>query len=121
MKRCLVALALVLPLLDPLALLAKAWAAGESSCRDHACLCARRCPPKPSPAEPCHGKGGQGPAMRGTCSHDQAAALGAMSPAVLPAEARPAVLSLLDLAPGSSAGAKSTGFGEIDPPPPRAH
>ena len=121
MKRRLLILALLPTLLDPLALVARARAAEEHECRDHVCLCARHCPPKPSRAQSCHESAQQGPAMRGVCHHDQATMLASGAPAVLPAEPRPAAVppaAVLRCPPATRA--LPSGFARIDPPPPKS-
>jgi hypothetical protein len=120
MKRTLLSLALVLPLIEPLGLFAKAVRAEGHECRDHVCMCARRCPPKKRAQEPCHGDAGARPTVRSACNHDQAGALGSVTPAVVPAEARRAVVPVFEFELSSVVGGMPSGFGEIDPPPPRA-
>jgi len=120
MKRRLLVLALLPAMLEPLALFAKARAAEKHECRDHVCMCARRCPPKRGREEPCHESANQGPALRGACNHDQTATLASAAPAILPAVAGLAIVppAAVSNAPFVAEGHPS-GFTQLDPPPPR--
>jgi len=115
-----VALAALLPLLEPAAVGLSAWAATQPhECSDHSCFCARRCPPKREGSD-CHGASRSEAAMTGSCHRGEAPRVGAITPYVLPepvhtgsaGRAEPAVHPLrLDVQPG---------FSRIDSPPPRA-
>jgi hypothetical protein len=120
MKRRLLGLTLVLPLLDPLALFVRASAAGAHECRDHVCMCARRCPPMKDAPGPWHGHAGERPTLRGACNHDPAGVIGSVTPGVPPAAAWRAVAPSLAFEQCAAAGVTPQGFAEIDPPPPRA-
>lgn len=117
MRRRLLSLALLILLLDPVALLTRAWLPSDSSCRDHPCLCVRRCPPDRI-LLPCHGERREGPGMQGACSHDQTVVVGSTTPAILPLGARLASLVRVASAVPERAGVLSAGFDRIEPPPP---
>jgi hypothetical protein len=119
MMRRLLALALATVVLDPLAPFAGAWAAAQP-CRDHVCLCARHCPPQRSPAQSCHRSAPEDPSVRAACSHDEAARLASVAPAVLPAGTRPVVTPLVEFAVAAGDEDPTPGFRTIVPPPPRS-
>jgi hypothetical protein len=120
-RRRAVALAVLLPLLEPAAVGLSAWAATlPHECADHSCLCtARRCPPKRSAAG-CHKESAREAAMTGGCHRGEAAKVGAITPYVLPAPAEtgpawgdgPAVAFVVD--------DTHPGFSRLDSPPPRS-
>jgi hypothetical protein len=120
MRRRLLSLVLVLPLLEPLSFLAKGATAGDHECHDHVCMCARRCPPRRSLERPCHGSAEEPQQVRGACSHDQVGALGSVKIAVLTATSFLAALPALDLAPPLVGSSLPSGHTRIDPLPPRA-
>jgi hypothetical protein len=117
-RRRAVALAVLLPLLEPATVGFSAWAATQPhECRDHSCFCARRCPPQGEGSD-CHGARSES-AMTGSCHRGEAPRVGAITPYVLPepdetgpaGHAEPAGRPLrLDVQPG---------FSRIDSPPPR--
>ena len=118
-RRWAVALAVLLPLLEPAAVGLSAWAATQlHDCSDHSCFCARRCPPKREGSD-CHGASRSESAMTGNCHRGEAPRVGAITPYVLPEpaptgpawHAEPAARPIrLDVQPG---------FSRIDSPPPR--
>jgi hypothetical protein len=120
MKRRLLVLALLPALLDPLAIFARALASGERECRDHVCLCARRCPPKTSGGDHCQGSARGASSLRGACHHDQARSLGSATPAVLPVLPSAAMVPTSGFEPPVVVEGLPAGFVRIDGPPPRA-
>jgi hypothetical protein len=118
-RRRTLALAVLLPLLEPAAVGLSAWASTRPhECGEHSCLCARRCPPKR--ASDCHGASRSEAAMTGSCHRGEAPRLGAITPYVLPAppETGPAWKD----APAAAAVASDVrpGFSRLDYPPPRS-
>ena len=116
MKRSLVHLALIVSVLDPVAVSAKAWTRAGHGCSDHVCMCSRSCPPRRSAQQPCEASAAQ---IRGACHHDEAV-LQAPDPAILPPQqprALPEYHEFAALAPGH---APRSGFARIDPQPPRS-
>ncbi len=119
-RRRLLALAVLLPLLEPATVGLSAWASTRPhECGEHSCLCARRCPPKQAESD-CHGAARSAAAMNGMCHRGEAPRLGAITPYVLPAppEAGPAwqdepamLVVAVDVSPG---------FSRLDSPPPRS-
>ena len=118
MTRRLLALGLASLVLDPLALFAGLRAAGPV-CHDHVCLCARHCPPRRDPARSCHSSAPDDSAVRATCSHDQAAGLASVVPAVLPAEATLGVTPAVSHASAAVREEPSPGFRQVVSPPPK--
>ena len=118
-RRRLLALAVLLPLLEPAAVGLSAWASTRAhECNEHSCLCARRCPPKRATSD-CHGASPEA-TMNGVCHRGEAPRLGATTPYVLPAppEAGPAWQDgPVALVPASDA---NPGFSRLDSPPPRS-
>ena len=119
-RRRVLALAVLLPLLEPAAVGVSAWASTKPhECGDHSCLCARRCPPKRTKSD-CHGTSKPESAMTGSCHRGEAPQAGAITPYVLPAPLdtgpawrhEPAVSDVRrDVRPG---------FTRLDSPPPRS-
>jgi hypothetical protein len=119
-RRRLLALAVLLPILEPATVGLSAWASTRPhECSEHACFCARRCPPKRAKSD-CHGTARPEAAMTGRCHLGEAPRLGAITPYVLPAppETGPAWQEEpADLAVREDA---SPGFSRLDSPPPRS-
>jgi hypothetical protein len=120
MRRRLLGSALVLPLLAPFPQLVRAAMGGSHECRDHICMCARRCPPKRNLGEHCQGPAKEPRQMRGACNHDPVSAPGAGKVAVVPSASLPAVLPVLGMEPPLLRRALPSGHTRVDPPPPRA-
>ena len=118
MPRFLLTIALVVPLLDPGAVLARIVASGEPECRDHACMCVRRCPARRTAEVPCHGER-TGPGMRSACHHDEPSAPRSVEPLVLPPGPCPISVVPVGFEPSLNAGLLPPGFGRLDLPPPR--
>lgn len=119
-RRRAIALAVLLPFLEPAAVGLSAWAATRPhECSDHSCLCARRCPPRRQ-ASDCPGHSRSDAAMTGSCHRGEAPRLGAITPYVLPEplEAGPAWRE--ERASRAARTDTLPGFSRIDSPPPRS-
>jgi hypothetical protein len=116
-----VALAVLLPLLEPAAVAVSAWAATRPhECADHSCLCrARRCPPKRAAAG-CHKQMASEVAMTGGCHHEQAPNVGAITPYVLPPPTTSLPMGDDEPAPVVLRADTRPGFSRLDSPPPRS-
>jgi hypothetical protein len=118
MTHRLLALALAIVVLDPLAPVVAAWAAGRQ-CRDHVCLCARRCPPRQTTVRPCHESKTEATGVRAACHHDEAPSLARIAPALVPAGASLPTAASFVLADMSPAEDPSPGFDSVLSPPPK--
>jgi hypothetical protein len=118
MKRRLLALALVLPVLGPASLVSLA-SRGEHECRDHVCMCARSCPPRRDAPGACHGGEAARPGLRGACNHDEPQASAKAMPAVLTDAGLHARGAVFSDAVSPAVPAPTTGFTRLDSQPPR--
>jgi hypothetical protein len=120
-RRRAVALAVLLPLLEPAAVGLSAWAATRPhECTDHSCLCtARLCPPKRAAAG-CHKDSARDAALTGGCHRSEAAKVGAITPYVLPAPAETGPAWGDDAALTLLVTGTLPGFSRLDSPPPRS-
>jgi len=118
MPRLLLTIALAIPLLDPVALLARLVANGEPECRDHVCMCLRRCPARRAAERPCHGEP-SAPGLRSACRHDEPSAPKSAEPLLLPPGPSPIGVVPVRFQPSLNADLLALGFGRLDLPPPR--
>jgi hypothetical protein len=116
-----VALAVLLPLLEPAAFGLSAWAATRPhECTDHSCLCTARRGPAKRSAAPCHDESARETALTGGCHRGEAPKVGAITPYVLPAPAETGPAWPDSPADVFARGDTRPGFSRIDSPPPRS-
>ena len=119
-RRRAIALAILLPLLEPAAAGLSVWAAsGPHECGDHACFCARRCPPKREDSD-CHRHARSAVAMTGSCHRGEAPQLGAVTPYLLPEPVASSPAWREEPAARTVPIQALPGFSRIDSPPPRS-
>jgi len=116
-----VALAVLLPLLEPATVGLSALAATRPhECTDHSCLCtAHRCPPK-RPVAGCHEGLAREAVMTGGCHRGEAPRGAAITPYVLPAPTTTLPAEDDEAAPVTLRADTGPGFSRIDSPPPRS-
>jgi hypothetical protein len=120
-RRRAVALAVLLPFLEPAAVGLSAWAATRPhECTDHSCLCtARLCPPKRTAAG-CHKDSARDAALTSGCHRNEAPKVGAITPYVLPAPAETGPAWGDDAAVALVGTGTFPGFSRLDVLPPRS-
>src|SRR5262245_38117132 len=117
--RRLLALAVLLPLLEPAGVRLSVLASSRPhECTEHSCRCARHCPPRKALSD-CHGAARTDAAMTGSCHRGEAPRLGAITPYVLPAPLETGPAWQDEPAASSAPSRILPGHSRLDIPPPR--
>jgi hypothetical protein len=120
-RRRAVALAVLLPLLEPAAVGVSVFtAARPHECTDHYCLCTARGRPPKRTAPSCHAESAREATMSGSCHRGDAPKVGAITPYVLPAPVQADRAAYEAPAPALFREDPRPGFSRIDSPPPKS-